>query len=135
MVPLFHHKSRTFEKKIKLCLGPSSPCLPVIFKMFPNGIGSDENIYASFRVELPSAMEMVPKGTALSFHITARDLHTADILVSRHMDCPIDKECYTLEQFLAHEVIKSSQARHFEISITIRVHASPSGWVEVNSTH
>ena len=116
-------------------MGPRSPCLPVIFKLFPNGVGSDENIYSSFRIELPAVYTIVPQGTSLSFHITTRDLHTADILVSRHMEVPIESESYMMEQFLAHEVIKSSQARHFEISIAIKVKASASGWVEIQGQH
>ena len=131
MVPLFHHKRKTFEKKIKLCLGRSAPYLPINFKLFPNGLGSDENLYASFRVELPSTAHIPSKATALSFNISVRDLHTADVLVSRCMECSMGKECYTLEQFLAHEVIKSSQARHLEISITVRVRYPAQGWVEI----
>ena len=134
MVPLFQHTNKTFEKKMKLCMGPHSPCLSVVFKLFPNGVGSDENIYSSFRVELPSAKQLVPPGTSLVFSVTLRDLHTADILASRHMEVGLEQEEYMLEQFLAHEVIKSSQARHFEIKIMTRVIASSTGWVEVQTT-
>lgn len=135
MIPLFQHTSKTFEKKIKLCMGPRGPCLSVVFKLFPNGVGSDENIYSSFRIELPSATQIVPPGTSLVFSITVRDLHTADVLASRHMEVVAETEEYMMEQFLAHEVIKSSQARHFEISIMTKVNASSNGWVEIQSQH
>lgn len=132
MHPLFEHTNKTFEKKLKLCLGSRRSCPSVVFKLFPNGVGSDENIYSSFRIELPSATQILPSGTALEFSITVRDLHTADVLVSRHMEVAAEQEEYMLEQFLAHEVIKSSKARHFEIKIMIKVKPRSGGWVEIS---
>ena len=134
MKPLFQHKHKTFEKKIKLCMGPQSPCLPITFKLFPNGVGSDENIYSSFRIALPAASQIVPPGTSLVFSITVRDLQTADIIASRHMEVAMEREEYMMEQFLAHEVIKSSQARHLEIRIMTKINASSRGWVEIQTS-
>lgn len=131
MLPLFEHTNKTFEKKLKLYLGSSRPSLSIVFKLFPNGVGSDENIYSSLRIELPTATQILPAGTALEFSINVRDLHTADVLVSRHMEVAAEQEEYMMEQFLAHEVIKSSQARHFEINIMTKVKTRPSGWVEI----
>ena len=131
MVPLFKHTHKTFEKRVKLCMGHKSPCLPILFKLFPNGVGSDENIYSSFRISLPSDSQLVPAGTSLVFSLTVRDLQTADILATRYLEVGLEREEYLLEQFLAHEVIKSSQARHLEIRIMTKVNSSPRGWVEV----
>jgi hypothetical protein len=134
MIPLFQHTNKTFEKKVKLSLGTCSPHLSVVFKLFPNGVGSDENIYSSFRIELPSATQIVPPGTSLVFSITVRDLLTADVLASRHMEVGLEREEYMLEQFLAHEVIKSSQSRRFEIRIMTKVNVSSKGWVEIQGS-
>ena len=112
-------------------MGHKSPCLPILFKLFPNGVGSDENIYSSFRISLPSDSQLVPAGTSLVFSLTVRDLQTADILATRYLEVGLEREEYLLEQFLAHEVIKSSQARHLEIRIMTKVNSSPRGWVEV----
>ena len=133
MIPLFEHTHKTFEKKIKLCMGPRGPCLPITFKLFPNGVGSDENIYSTLRIALPSASQMVPMGTSLVFSITVRDLCTADILATRHMEVAMEREEFMLEQFLAHEVIKSSQARHIEIRVMTKINTSPKGWVEIQT--
>ena len=133
MIPLFKHTSKTFERRLKLCLGPHDHCLPIVFKLYPNGVGSDENIYSSLRIVLPSASQMVPPGTTLVFSISVRDLRTADVIASRHMEVGLEREEYLLEQFLAHEVIKSSEARHFEIRIMTKVNASSRGWVEIQS--
>ena len=133
MVPLFQHTSKTFEKRVKLCMGRKNHCLPILFRLFPNGLGSDENIYSSFRISLPSASQLVPAGTSLIFSITVRDMRTADILATRYLEVGLEREEYLLEQFLAHEVIKSSPARHLEIRIMTKVNASSRGWVEIPS--
>lgn len=133
MIPLFQHTNKTFEKKVKLCMGHKGHCLPIHFILFPNGIGSDENIYSSFRIVLPSASQLVPPGTSLVFSITVRDMRTADILATRYMEIGLERDAYLLEQFMAHEVIKSSQARHLEIRVMTKVNASSRGWVQIQS--
>ena len=133
VVPLFFHKNNCFEKKVEVSAGsgPTRLNLDVNFKLFPNGINWDQDSYSTLKIEVTS--QTLSSDVHLQLVVTGADCETGDVITSRHAEWPLHEKAYIIKEFIAHEVIKVSSAKHFEFKATLRVKYSLSkDWVVVD---
>ena len=134
--PLFFHKNKCFEKKVKVSAGsrPTRLNLDVNFKLFPNGINWDQDSYSTLKIEVTSpSSQTLSSDVHLQLVVTGADCETGDVITSWQAEWPLREEACIIKEFIAHEVIKFSSAKYFEFKATLRVKYSLSkDWVVVD---
>ena len=121
--PIFYHKGKTFEKKCRFSTGSGSSIINVqlAIRLFPNGINWDQGSYSTLKVEILSTSRPPSSAAYIHFDITGYDCHAGHVIASRQVEYPMKNKEFLIPEFLSHEVIKVSHARHFEFRAIIKV--------------
>ena len=121
--PIFHHRNRSFEKKCRFSTGSGSSVLNVqlTIRLYPNGINWDQGSYSTLKVEVTNTSRPPPHTAYLQFDITGYDCHAGHVIASRRVEYPLKNKEFLIPEFLSHEVIKVSHAKHFEFRTTIKI--------------
>ena len=120
ILPIFHHKDKCFEKKVKLNIGTSKQNPVVTFKLYPNGLNVDKNRSSTLKVEV-THLGKLERGMILQVNITGQDCHSGDIIVSRQVENSLNHNSFLLPDFISHEIIKLSNARNFQFTATLHI--------------
>lgn len=121
--PIFHHKSKLFEKKCRFSTGsgPSLLSVQLAIRLFANGINWDQGSYSTLKVEITNTSRPPPESAYILFDIKGYDCHAGHIIASRQVEYPLKNKEFLVPEFLSHEVIKVSHTKNFEFRATIKI--------------
>ena len=114
MTPVIKHDNKAFERKFQVKVGTGTKfILTFVLKLYPNGVNWDQDSSASLHVEVKTSLSS-HVNTKVYFGVRVVEDRTTsrDILAERRRICCLKEEReFLLDEFLSHEVVKTSQAK------------------------
>lgn len=129
--PIFNHTNKIVEKKFRVKAGAKrSRCgLTFVLKLYPNGVNWDQDSFSSLHVEVvPSAL---CTNAASIVYLSVLVVGGEQVLSHRRKVCRLQEEKrFMFDQFLAHDVVKTSKANKFYVLFNVQLsYRLGEGWV------
>ena len=123
---IFDHSGKTIEKKFQVKAGgrpkKGGYTLTFFLKLYPNGVNWAQDVSASLHVKVSSSLGQSTSST-LYFGVMVLEGNKKQMLLAqRRRVCKLQQEQeFLLENFLAHDVLKGSQAKSLMLSFHVEL--------------
>ena len=130
--PVFKHSPKTFDKCFKLRTGGRGQGrLTLGLKLYPNGVNWALDQCASLQIGVNSRAA----NTTLYLKVTVREKGLPHVLAHRKKVCKLaEQREFLIEEFLSHDVLKSSKAKHIQVQLKVELgYSLGEDWVCIGS--